>query len=74
MKSRDFAFICPDDYPYKSVMVDTVNGWDGKDAKPIASLVVSTVTGAILAVRSVTEPRWTTITAKDTKRGVVETS
>src|SRR4051812_43591168 len=50
VKSRDLSFTAPDDYPYATAFVDTVAGWDAKTHKPVAILLVSQVTGTILAV------------------------
>jgi len=51
VKSRRLAFTGPDDYPFATAFVDTVSGWNAKQAKPPFVILVSRKTpGGLVAV------------------------
>lgn len=50
VKSRSFAFTGPDDYPYSTVFIDTVSGFDNKKVTPAVVIIISQQTGSILVV------------------------
>lgn len=51
VKSRDLRFSdSPRSYPYQTAFVDTRSGWDKKVVKPVALVLVSQQTGAMLAL------------------------
>jgi hypothetical protein len=50
VKSRTLSFTSRADYPYSTVLLDTVRGWQAKDKKPDIYVIVSQPTGAILAL------------------------
>jgi hypothetical protein len=45
VKSRRLRFTSPDDYPFRTIFVDTVSGWSQKAPKPDYYIVVSRETG-----------------------------
>ena len=59
VKSRDLAFDCAHDYPYDTAFVDTVSGWNQKQPKPIAIVLVSQVTLSMVVIKGSTRPTWT---------------
>jgi hypothetical protein len=69
VKSRSFSFTSVDDYPYPTAFVDTVEGWQAKEAKAVAVAVVSQSTGGIVVVPVSTEPMWSVRDVFDSKRG-----
>lgn len=73
VKSRRLKFNTIFDYPFDTVFLDTVSGWKQKKQKPIAYLIVSQVTGAIIAVPTNSERRWTKKTAFDKVRQFTDT-
>jgi len=58
VKSRAFKFTSPYDYPYSTVFTDTVSGWDAKQVRPAAVVIVSQETGGLIVVPSKTYPDW----------------
>jgi hypothetical protein len=48
VKSRNLFFTRPQDYPYETCLVDTVEGYNAKEEKPLGYIIVSTHTGAML--------------------------
>jgi hypothetical protein len=48
VKSRRLKFTGPTDYPFPTVIVDTVSGYNAKRVKPQAYVLVSTITGNII--------------------------
>lgn len=50
VKSRTLAFTSRADYPYPTVMLETVSGWAAKERKPDVYVLCSQRTGGILAV------------------------
>jgi hypothetical protein len=53
VKSRTLRFTGPADYPYQTAFVDTVAGWEAKQHKPMAIVLVSQPTEelAVISVR-----------------------
>lgn len=74
VKSRRLKFTDPSSYPYGTAFVDTVVGWDRKPVKPLAVVLVSQSTSAMVVVSAKTEPLWRTQTAFDRVRGMEENS
>lgn len=68
VKSRSFYFTSIDDYPYPTVFVDTVEGWEAKQVKAVAVAVVSQKSGAIVVVPVSTEASWSEKRVFDSKR------
>lgn len=58
VKSRKEAFTSPDHFPYPTIFVDEVEGWNKKDPKPEAVICVSRQTGSMIAIPQVSEPHW----------------
>lgn len=58
VKSRDEAFTAPDTFPYSTIIVDTVAGFDAKKEKPIAYIMISRKTGCMLALASNSQSQW----------------
>jgi hypothetical protein len=75
VKSRNFAFTKPEDYPYDDAMVGTVSSWEQTETQPEVVVLVSTVTSAMLAV-NVESSRvdWTVVEKFDRDRGIVDRS
>jgi hypothetical protein len=48
VKSRNERFVSPGTFPFDTVFVDTVTGFESKETKPLAYIMVSRKTGAML--------------------------
>lgn len=71
VKSRNLAFFEePSTYPYPTALLDTVSGWNAKHPKPIAVVLVSQITGAMLVAPLSTSDNWTVTSAHDRVRGI----
>lgn len=71
VKSRNLAFFEePSTYPYPTALLDTVSGWDAKHPKPVAVVLVSQITGAMLVAPLSTSDNWTVTNAHDRVRGI----
>jgi hypothetical protein len=71
IKSRNLDFSAdPATYPYDTAFVDTVGGWDAKDPKPVAIVLVSQKTGAMLVVPTSSQATWTRTHKRDRVRNV----
>jgi len=73
VKSRREAFTSNIDYPYKTAFVDTVSGFEAKTTKPLAYVLVSRPTGAMLCL-SVAKTRavWKVVEKRDRVRDIDE--
>ncbi len=71
-KSRNLFFTdVPVSYPFDTVFVDTVSGWDKKAVKPFAVVFTSQESGSMLVLPSRSPTiKWTTSVAFDRVRGV----
>ncbi|MCK9567628.1 hypothetical protein M0R72_01600 [Candidatus Pacearchaeota archaeon] len=58
-KSRNEAFTYPLSFPYKTLFVDTVSGFDGKKKKPLAYVFISRPTGSLICLMTSTISSWT---------------
>jgi hypothetical protein len=58
-KSRNEAFTYPLSFPYKTLFVDTVSGFDGKKQKPLAYVFISRPTGSLICLMTSTISSWT---------------
>ena len=65
VKSRDLNFECAHDFPYPTVFVDTVRGWEQKNPRPIAIVMISRRTLGTAVVKGSTRRLWTTEQAFD---------
>lgn len=70
IKSRRQWFTSPADLPYREFLVDTVAKWDSRDPTPLAMIVVSRETGAMVCVTRASQSRWTVLTRADPTRGL----
>lgn len=71
VKSRRLTFgTDPATYPYASAIVDTVDGWEAKKHSPLAVVLVSQVTSAMLVVPTKTRPLWCRRTVWDHVREI----
>jgi len=68
VKSRDLFFECAHDFPYDMIFVDTVRGWEQKNPRPIAIVMISRKTLGIAVVRGSTRKHWVTHQAFDKVR------
>ena len=81
VKSRNEKFTSAEDfgrtlrrkYGESDIFVDTVHGWAQKDPKPKLICMVSTETGAMIALPGKTEEHWKKRTKGDSTRGYVDT-
>ena len=73
IKSRRLSFRSPDTFPYSTVFVDTVSGWEAKDPKPYAYVCVSTISGAIIYTDGRSKDLWEAINKRDRVRDIEET-
>jgi hypothetical protein len=74
VKSRRLNFTDdPASFPYSTAFVDTCYGWDLKQPKPRAVVIVSQHTGACLVVPTSTQAGWTRKQSFDRVRRISET-
>lgn len=69
--TRDFA----DDingYPFSSLFVDTVSGFDAKVDKPVAQVFISQKSGGIICISPESYDQWVKVNAFDNKRQIME--
>jgi hypothetical protein len=74
VKSRALAFTDePASYPYATAFVDTAKGWEAKEHKPVAVVLVSQRTGSMLVIPVRTSRKtWRTEQRTDRVRGISE--
>lgn len=71
VKSKRVTFTDdPDTFPYETVLLKSVNGWDGFTVKPLTIVLVSRHTHKMLAVTTDTEPAWYVTDQFDRARGI----
>lgn len=63
----------PQTYPYPTAFVDTQIGWDLKNPKPLAVILISQKTDAMLVIPTSTHQNWKTTTTFDRIRKITET-
>ena len=59
IKSRNEIFTSPTSFPYNSIFVDTVSGFDSKTSIPFAYLMISRSTGSMLWLSTESKNSWT---------------
>lgn len=52
------VFTTPEDFPFSDVFVDTTQGWEAKEVKPYAYVIICQDTGAILWIDGKTRHLW----------------
>lgn len=72
VKSRNLYFTSPDDFPFGTVIVDTVYGYDQKQPKPALYICVSQKTGKAIATLGNKPGRWFKKKAFDKVRKIQE--
>jgi hypothetical protein len=73
VKSRRLAFTEePSSYPFGTAFVDTATGWDKKHPKPLAVVLVSQFTSAMLVVPVSTQSTWAITRSYDRVRQISE--
>lgn len=72
VKSRDIYFTCPEDFPYETILVDTVAGWTAKERKPTEYICLSIQTGSMICLCGETQPLWKTQERRDHKRHITD--
>lgn len=62
VKSRKSTckFTSIDDWPFPDVFVDTEQGWERKEIKPVAYIIISQDTGSMLWIDGSTRDQWIT--------------
>lgn len=74
VKSRRLKFNSdPDSYPYGTALVDTVSGWDAKERIPLAVVLISQETDAMLVIPPSTKESWRHFSSFDKIRRINET-
>jgi hypothetical protein len=58
VKSRNLRFTSPKDFPFETVIIDTVSGYNQKDPKPRLYVSVSRETGAMIATNGWASKNW----------------
>jgi len=58
VKSRNESFISGNTYPYETVFVDTVSGYNAKETKPLAYIIISRPTGAMVVLKTLSSKGW----------------
>jgi len=71
-KSRNEKFTSINDFPYETIIVDTVSGYDAKNPKPTAYIMISKVTGSMLCLPSHSSSKWTKKDIKDQTRQILD--
>jgi len=72
IKSRKERFTSPGSFPYETAMVDTVKKFSGREDKPVAYVMVSRDTGAMLWVDATRHKDWSIIERFDNTRKFTE--
>ena len=73
VKSRRLKFTdSTSSFPYPDAFVDTCSGWDKKQPKPIAVVMVSQLTNKMLTVPSSTEKEWVKKRSFDNVRQITD--
>ena len=70
VKSRRVDFTRPEDFPYPTMLVDTVSGWQAKEEKPFAYVCISQKTEVIIATRGTDASNWVVERKWDHVRGI----
>lgn len=74
VKSRREKFTSAEDFPYSTIFVDTVAGYDSKVTKPLAYVMISRETKTMLCLPSWKRPKyWTQEKRFDRIRKIYET-
>jgi hypothetical protein len=68
VKSRKIVFTYPGDFPYGTVLIDTVGSWNSKKRKPDAYICISTKTGAMIWLPTVDTEGWLKVQRYDKTR------
>jgi len=58
IKSRNEHFVDSGSFPYDTIFVDTVSGYDAKETKPLAYVMISRPTGSMLCIRGDNPGGW----------------
>jgi hypothetical protein len=72
IKSRRLSFNSVTDYPFDTIIVDTVKKWNLREPKPIALALISRPTKSVIAIPASTESEWHMIDRVDKVRGFDE--
>ena len=68
VKGRTCVFTCAEDFPYPTVNICTVKRWEARREKPVAFVMVSLPTHALLVVSSRTFKTWEIADSRDGRR------
>jgi hypothetical protein len=60
------------EYPFDSLFVDTVSGYDAKVEKPLAYVLISQKTRGIVCISPKTYDKWRKVNTFDRKREIME--
>lgn len=70
VKSRNYNFTSPDDFPFDSIFVENVSGYEQRDNPPFAYVNISKPTGAMLFVGGNKNSTWKIESAFDRTRKI----
>lgn len=74
VKSRRLNFNSnPESYPFPTALVDTIYGWEQKAKTPLAVVLISQQTNAMLVIPPSTKDSWTEFSSFDKARQIHET-
>jgi hypothetical protein len=70
VKSRNESFYSPESFPYPTILVDTESGYQAKETKPLAYIMISRPTGVMLALRATSPKGWMVERKRDRVRNI----
>ena len=70
VKSRNEHFTSSASFPYHTILVDTVSGYKAKETKPLAYVMISRPTGAMLTLKATSSKGWLIETKYDRIREI----
>lgn len=70
VKSRKLRFTTPLDFPFETVLVDTVSGWDLKTKRPDAYICISTITKQMICLPTNDISKWVKVERFDATRKI----
>ena len=72
IKSRDIYFTCIEDFPYDTIIADTVRGWERKKKKPKGVICISQKTKELIYLPSKNSKNWKIESVFDRVRKIPE--
>jgi hypothetical protein len=72
VKGNGKCFTCVEDFPYKSVFVETVNRRESRKSLPVYYAIVSYKTGEALCVPGTSHQYWSSMRTRDTQKNLYD--